>query len=372
MNKEIFKTYLIYFIVLVLFVGVRIASNLGAFGFISNSVLRGSVATLIIQVGLMVLVPFVLSILFLKKRPKQYFKDCSFNKISFKVVLLTFALGVLLFLFNLIVANFFNNIINNLGYSPSTGGGESSSPQTISNVALFLIDTLTVAILPGICEEIMHRGFLMRNVGSKSNYKYAILVSAICFGIMHLNIEQFFYATILGVIIGFVGCVTENIIPCIILHFTNNFLSVYLTYAKKEGWLFGNFMSEVNNIYENNSPIFTFLFTLIVFGLLVVGIIYLIFKLFKETKLKRLQKSLINVQKEISGEDLQNQSTEKLSTDFRDYILPHINKNQSAFNTFLPESTNNKTPNLSTSIFLYSTIFLGILITIFTFVWGIL
>lgn len=369
MNKTVFKTYLIYFIAMVLFVGVRIASSLGVFSLIENDILRSDVATIIIQAVIMFLVPLLLCWWLLKSKPKQTFKTFGFKKISGKAVLICFGIGILMFFLNLIVASFFSSVLYGIGYDP-TGSSSGTGYDTFWK---FLDGVVFVAIMPGICEEFIHRGLLMRNIGNQKNYKVAIVISAVCFGLMHLNIEQVFYATILGLIIGFVGAVSDSIFPCMILHFTNNFMSVYLSYAQQNGLFGGDFYTRINSIYANNSPIVTFIFTLLILVLLVFGIGYLTFKLFKQTKLAKLEQSLINVQKEVSGEDLEQQSPEKLSTDFRTLILPHLQENQDALSVFLPPSNaENSKSTILENTFLIGAIFMGVLITIFTLVWGIL
>lgn len=369
MNKTVFKTYLIYFIAMVLFVGVRIASSLGLFSLIPNDILRSDIATVVIQIGIMFLIPLLLSWAFLKSKPKQTFKDFGFKKISFKAALICFGIGILMFFLNLIVASFFSSILYGIGYDPagSSGGSGYDTFWKFLNGAVF------VAVLPGFCEEFIHRGLLMRNIGNQKNYKVAIVVSAICFGLMHLNIEQVFYASILGLIIGFVGAISDSIFPCMILHFTNNFMSVYLSYAQQNNLFGGDFYTRINNIYANNSPIFTFIFTLFLLLLLIFGIGFLCVKLFKHTRLQHLQQSLINVQKEVSGEDLEEQSPQKLSTDFQTLILPHLKENEDVIAFFLPPSNaESKKSSILEKIFLIGTIVLGVTITLFTLIWGIL
>ncbi|MBQ0017273.1 MAG: CPBP family intramembrane metalloprotease [Clostridiales bacterium] len=367
MNKNLFKTYLIYFIVLSLFVGVRIASGLGAFSFIEDAMTRSNVATIVIQVIVMFIVPFCLILWLFRKKPKQVFQDAHFNKISGKSVLICFAIGILLFILNLAVSSVFNGIIQMFGYQPSSGG----SGYTYDTFGKFILGVIFVAVLPGICEEFLHRGVLMRNIGRETNYNTAIIISSICFGLMHLNIEQFFYATILGLIIGFVGAMSDSIFPCMILHFTNNFLSVYFTYAQNAGLPGGDFYKRINTLYSSNSPIFTFIFSITILLLVVVGIIYLMFVLFKDTRLKKIYNSLSEVQKEVSGENLGEQSQQKLETDFNTFILPHLTKSKDTMQVFLPPAKTKKRQTLSTNIFLICTLFMGFLITIFTFMWGL-
>lgn len=368
MNRTIFRTYSIYFIVLALFVGIRISANLGVFNFMPSEIGNSYVATIIIQIVLMFLLTLGLSCLLFKEKPKQVFKDFRFKKISFKAVLISFGIGILLFFLNLIVASFFSSILAGLGYSSGGGSGSGYSYDTFWK---FLGGAFFVAVLPGFCEEFLHRGLLMRKVGDNRNYKFAIIISAVCFGLMHLNIEQFFYATILGIIIGFVGAVSDSIFPCMILHFCNNFISVYLSYASTNNLFGGDFYKVLNNLISNNPPMFTFMFVLFVGFLIVAGLVFLIVKLFNETKAKDLQKALINVQKEVSGNDLENVPQEQIATDFKSYVLPHLKNNENVLNFFLPAPVLGYKRNLVDNIFLIASMFLGILITIFTFVWGV-
>ena len=113
------------------------------------------------------------------------------------------------------------------------------------------------------------------------------------------------------------------------------------------------------------------MFVLFVGFLIVAGLVFLIVKLFNETKAKDLQKALINVQKEVSGDDLENVPQEKIATDFKSYVLPHLKNNENVLNFFLPAPVLGYKRNLADNIFLIASMFLGILITIFTFVWGV-
>lgn len=367
-NKNLFKTYLIYFIVLVLFVGIRIASNLGAFSFIEDDMTRSDVATILIQIITLFLVPLLLSIKLFKKKPKQIFDEFYYKKISGKAILISFAIGLIMFFLNIIVASFFSTLISSFGYSSYSSGSGISYDTT----GKFLLGVIFVAVLPAFSEEFLHRGLLMRNVGRETNYKSAIIISALCFGMMHLNIEQFFYATILGIIIGFVGTISDSIIPCIILHFTNNFMSVYLSFAQAKGLWGGNFYSKINKLIENNPAGMVTIFAFAIMALLLIAMGYLIIKLFQETRLKKLETALVNVQKEVSGENLETIPQEKLSTDFSKFILPNLQNNQNQSTILMPPPKSNEKQTLSTNVFLYGSLLLGLLITLFTFIWGVI
>src|SRR5690554_3065506 len=128
-DYSVFKIYLIYFISMALFSVVRIVSGKGFLNSI-NAQVHSIIFTVIIQVVVMTIVPAVLYLLLFRgskqNRQENVFKKMlkisSFKKINFKVVLLSFALGVFAFFINIIVSTIFSLILSILGYSVPTGG----------------------------------------------------------------------------------------------------------------------------------------------------------------------------------------------------------------------------------------------------------
>lgn len=103
------------------------------------------------------------------------------------------------------------------------------SSSTISNNAdifSILLQTLVIAVIPAICEEIAFRGFVM---GSLSDFGQgtAILLSALIFGLLHGNIMSVIFAFCMGILFGFIRKTSGSIIPCMIVHFLNNGFSVW-------------------------------------------------------------------------------------------------------------------------------------------------
>ena len=84
---------------------------------------------------------------------------------------------------------------------------------------------ITLVVVPAFVEEFLFRGVILENLLPYGRTT-AILVSAVLFGLMHQNIEQLFYATVAGVVIGWVYLRTRSIWSCVLLHFFNNFQSV--------------------------------------------------------------------------------------------------------------------------------------------------
>lgn len=106
------------------------------------------------------------------------------------------------------------------------------------NMILQLADSiwgiLTVAIVGPIAEELVFRegvcGYLARN-GAKP--VKAVWVSAILFGVIHMNPAQILDAMLIGVILGVIYIKTGNIVLTSIIHILNN--SIALTQARVLG-----------------------------------------------------------------------------------------------------------------------------------------
>ena len=110
---------------------------------------------------------------------------------------------------------------------------EMETPETIPALILYAI-TLTVA--PAFIEEIIFRGIVMQSLRRFGDV-FALVASALIFGIFHLNLIQMPYAFILGLCIGYFVMRTGSLWVGVLIHFVNN--SVALVFE-----FFSPFMSE--------------------------------------------------------------------------------------------------------------------------------
>lgn len=85
----------------------------------------------------------------------------------------------------------------------------------------YFLVILVLAVFPGIFEELSTRFILLNNYRYKS-YKIACIMSGLFFGILHLNVNQFLYAFVLGILFCFLVQITESIYTSIIMHITLN------------------------------------------------------------------------------------------------------------------------------------------------------
>lgn len=83
----------------------------------------------------------------------------------------------------------------------------------------------TTALVPAVCEEFLFRGVVLSNL-LPYNRTAAVVISAVCFGMMHRNAGQVLYATIAGLVLAILVIRTGSIWCSMLVHLFNNFFSV--------------------------------------------------------------------------------------------------------------------------------------------------
>lgn len=148
-----------------------------------------------------------------KVRKEKYVSTISKNDVS-KYVLYgcTFNLVITLII-NLIPQSFMDK------YNMSVG------LATTGNLFLMIVAT---GIMGPVAEEITFRHFILQPNRRVSD-KYAIIISAISFGIMHGNIIQGTYTFVLGLLFAREDIKENNLLPSIMMHITINTSSVLIS-----------------------------------------------------------------------------------------------------------------------------------------------
>ncbi len=85
---------------------------------------------------------------------------------------------------------------------------------------------LSLIIIPAFCEEFFFRGIIF-NEYRKFGTANAVIISAICFAMLHFSFENMLIYLFTGLLLGFVTAMTKSIIPSILLHLLSNTLSIY-------------------------------------------------------------------------------------------------------------------------------------------------
>lgn len=210
-----------------LFLGIQLGTGL-ILGLVIG-LLDISVESIVFGIGMIVLnilSHFIVILIGLKKsgqKPNDIFK---FNRVSSD-----YWLAIIVFMFGFIIV--LSELDNLLKYFLPMPVFFQNTFNLIMVKQLFIISIIMVGIVPGLVEEMFFRGILLNGFEKNYSEKKAILVSALLFGIMHLNPWQFVTAFIMGIVLAWVYIKTKSIILCIYMHIFNNMVGV-ITLRYKE------------------------------------------------------------------------------------------------------------------------------------------
>ena len=99
----------------------------------------------------------------------------------------------------------------------------------------FIYAVFIHALIPAILEELLFRFVPIKIL--KGEEKTAVILSSVMFAFAHANLFQIPYAFIAGLIFAFVYVATGSIWPSVVMHFTNNLVSLTSIYGFADGWL---------------------------------------------------------------------------------------------------------------------------------------
>ncbi len=371
-NKVTTSTIFVYFLLTLVFVTIRLCNAFGLFAFMGNW--AEYVFNIVVQVGLMLVGTIFLFSALTKKKPKSVVNFYGYKKISLKSMFISIAIGACVYVLNIFIASFFAIILQIFGYKYSPSVESSSFP-----FHMLIVSVIFTAILPAVCEETAHRGMVLKGLSSAGKMK-ALVISSILFGLMHMNIEQFFYATIIGFFVGYLAIVCDSIYPAMIIHFMNNFLNVYFSFSQANGLPLGKVHGAIISVIYNNFLLGGVMVVLLSF-LLIMAVLALIKKLKKENNkfaLKRLQGEVVKeivhndylhrveqVHFDLTGEKTQTAIEEEEMLDKKLGFICDIDED-------LYADKNQGKLSILSKILLVSTFVLLSAVTIFTFVWGLL
>ena len=140
------------------------------------------------------------------------------TKLSFKDMFLYLMVGEAL----MFVGNLIGTMLNRFVGLFSGQTPENSIDSMINEIPMYVIFIFVVVVAP-IVEELVFRKLMIDRLSIYGD-RMAILFTAVAFGLIHANLYQFFYATMLGVLLGFVYAKTRDVKYTIILHMIINFL----------------------------------------------------------------------------------------------------------------------------------------------------
>lgn len=161
-------------------------------------------------------------------------------------------IALLLWLGSAYMGSIAETILNKFGmtaFADQEGLGETPVALAVGYIYSCIIAPLT--------EELLYRGMLLK-VFSRANQRFGIFATAFFFGLAHGNIAQFILAFVLGIFLAQITMKHNSIIPAIIVH------------------MFINTLSTVTGLISDISDSASFISTLVLMVLALLGMILLL------------------------------------------------------------------------------------------------
>ena len=106
---------------------------------------------------------------------------------------------------------------------------------------------LIIGFLPGFVEETIYRGIMLTGFRKRSVLT-GVVISALSFGLMHMNFNQMLYAIYLGIVFAFLVEATGSLVSTMVLHMLfNGFNTLYIYILPKVY----DFMAQYSDEYAN-------------------------------------------------------------------------------------------------------------------------
>ncbi|MBO5934647.1 MAG: CPBP family intramembrane metalloprotease [Clostridia bacterium] len=152
-------------------------------------------------------------------------------------------------------------------------------PETPYNPVGIIFFFISTAVVPALIEELALRGIIMQTLRRYGDM-FAVICSALIFGLMHCNLMQIPFAFVSGIVIGYATLVTESIWTGVIIHFLNNAFTVTVTI--------------IDDFYGMESIAYA-ICNIAFYGLIVIGIILGIVYLKKFSPKNLYRSPLVNI-----------------------------------------------------------------------------
>ena len=106
--------------------------------------------------------------------------------------------------------------------------------QTMSMFAKWpwQVGVLIIGLGPGIGEELWFRGFIGRGLVGRHGVIVGVLLTALLFGLIHVEPRQAAYAAVIGVVLHLAYLATRSLLIPVIIHITNNSLSILAMHSR--------------------------------------------------------------------------------------------------------------------------------------------
>ena len=228
--------------------GLIFARLLFSFLPLSDNVLSWLFSTLF-QVVFLGIIPWLLYRYTVSKPFADFQRDFSFHpKVNPVLYALALPIGILTFYLNVGASAVWYTLLNAFGYTYSSSVGTIfSSPEVL------IMEIITTCLFPAFFEELTNRGLLSGALRGEKNDTAVILLIGMSFGLWHQNVAQLIPTMVGGLVMAYMAVKCGSIFPGMIVHFLNNFIITRSEYSSQHG---GGFYAVYRSVISGLSSSF--------------------------------------------------------------------------------------------------------------------
>ncbi len=174
------------------------------------------------------IVTVLIFLLIYKVRKKNFKEELKIVPTTKSNIILGIVLGISAWLFNIGVLS----LVKEVGVFKEHFTIMENILEPLSGGSIF-ISLLTVGIIAPFTEEFMFRGVIFKTLNKNISILWTIIIQALFFGLFHGNLIQGTYATLLGLVFGYITYKTRSLWPAVIMHMINNIIATILPFILK-------------------------------------------------------------------------------------------------------------------------------------------
>ncbi len=114
-----------------------------------------------------------------------------------------------------------NDLLEILGLNRQFSGYAAEAQQVYAGHSVLIL-ALVTGILTPAAEELIFRGLIQKRIADYLNGKWAVILSALVFGIYHGNVVQIIFGTCVGLLMGLVLEKTDQLSLVVVIHMVSN------------------------------------------------------------------------------------------------------------------------------------------------------
>jgi membrane protease YdiL (CAAX protease family) len=191
----------------------------------SRYILAGSedVADLFLSISLVqILVLLLPCMLYYLLKKRKLATPMPVSPMKMRHIALTLFGGGVLIIGNLLIKFFYRAVAEQSVSTPAFFEGLSAGEGELSFAGILL----SMVIIPAVCEELLFRGVILSEYRALGQGN-AVLISAICFAMLHFSVTNFPVYLFVGILLGVITNASRSVVPAMLLHVLSNALSVF-------------------------------------------------------------------------------------------------------------------------------------------------